>query len=118
MLMGIGASAEGVLAAAPLKVLGGEILTRFKPRSHEDEIAIKECGIKDINRILSAEDLAGGNKLTFTATGVLGGPLIDGVLFKQHRIVTHSIVIRAKSGTVRYITAHHNCTPDHKYCQV
>ena len=117
MLMGIGASAEGVLAATALKVMGGQILVRFKPRSKEDEQAIKKCGIKDIDKILTAEDLASGRELTFTATGVIDGPLLDGVLFKQDRIVTHSIVIRAKSGTVRYITAHHNRTPEHKYYQ-
>lgn len=108
ILMGIGASAEAVLAAAAIKTLGGEILARFKPlkESHLEEI--KKAGIKNINKIYASEDLAKGKQLTFTATGVIEGPLLKGVEFKENTIVTHSIVIRGISGTIRYITTHHH----------
>ncbi|MFA5954654.1 MAG: class II fructose-bisphosphatase [Patescibacteria group bacterium] len=107
VLMGIGGSTEAVLAAAPVKIMGGEILCRFKPRSAEDEKEIRACGIGDINRIFTAEDLAKGDKLTFTATGVVTGPMLQGVLFKSDQIITHSMVLRGASKTLRYITTHH-----------
>ncbi|MBI4050653.1 MAG: class II fructose-bisphosphatase [Candidatus Doudnabacteria bacterium] len=110
MLMGIGASTEGVLAAVAVKILGGELFCRFKPKKPEDEEAIKASGIKDINQILSAEDLAHGKTLTFTATGVIDGPLLEGVRFTNRHIITHSVVMRALSGTIRYITTHHHQT--------
>ena len=108
MLMGIGASAEAVLAAAAIKSLSGEILCRFKPRSDEDKKMIEGMGITDLNKIYNAEDLAKGKDITFTATGVIEGPLLQGVTFTKSRIITHSLVIRAHSGTVRYITTHHH----------
>ncbi len=110
LLMGIGASTEAVLAAAAIKVLGGEILCRFQPRSEADAEAIRQAGITDIHKIFSSEELAKGKQLTFTATGVIDGPLLQGVVFEEHRILTHSVVMRASSGTVRYITAHHHAS--------
>lgn len=107
LLMGIGASTEAVLAAAAVKILGGEILARFKPRNDKDAANIKHHGIKNINKIFNSEMLAHGKQLTFTATGVIDGPLLNGVVFDDHRITTHSVVMRAASGTVRYITTIH-----------
>ena len=107
VLMGIGGSTEAVLAAVPVKIFGGEILCRFKPRDEKDLANIKKHGIDDVNQIFKAEDLAQGKQLTFTATGVIDGPILDGVLFKKDKIITHSMVIRGQSGTVRYLTAHH-----------
>ncbi len=111
LLMGVGGSTEAVLAAAPVKILGGQIFARFKPRSPQDEKEIMEClnadGIKDLNNLFDAESLAKGQQLTFTATGVIEGPLLTGVLFKKDVVITQSVVIRAKSGTIRYITTHH-----------
>ncbi|OGK25758.1 fructose-bisphosphatase, class II [Candidatus Roizmanbacteria bacterium RIFCSPHIGHO2_02_FULL_38_11] len=108
ILMGIGASAEAVLAATAIKILGGEILARFKPQKESHFKEIKEAGIKNLNKIYSSEDLAKGKQLTFTATGVIEGPLLKGVEFQRDTIVTHSMVIRGISGTVRYITTHHH----------
>lgn len=108
VVYGTGGSTEAVLAAVPVKILGGQILCRFKPRSKEDGVAIKKYGIKNINKIFTAEDMAKGRQLTFTATGVIEGPLVKGVEFRHDRTVTHSVVIRAKSGTIRYITTHHD----------
>ena len=108
MLMGIGASAEAVLAATAIKILGGEILARFKPLQESHKKEIEEAGITNLKKIYTSEDLAKGKRLTFTATGVIEGPLLKGVEFKKNTIVTHSLVIRGISGTIRYITAHHH----------
>lgn len=108
ILMGIGASAEAVLAAVAIKIFGGELLCRFAPRSKKDEQKIKEEGILDIMSIFAAHDLARGNELTFTATGVIDGPLLKGVETTSHGTITHSMVLRATSKTLRYIDAVHH----------
>lgn len=107
VLLGIGASAEAVLAAAAIKTLGGEILCRFKPKNEKDVAEIQEMSITDVNKIYNSEDLVKGDEATFTATGVIEGPLLNGVTFTKKHIITHSVVIRAHSGTIRYITTHH-----------
>lgn len=108
ILMGIGASAEAVLAAAAIKILGGEILARFKPLKQAQSEELKQAGIHNPDKIYNSEDLAKGKTLTFTATGIIEGPLLKGVEFKTNSIITHSLVIRGISGTVRYITTHHH----------
>ncbi len=108
LLMGIGGSTEAVLAAVPIKILGGEILCRFKPKKETDITKIKAAGVKNLNTIFSAEDLAKGKELTFTATGVIDGSLLSGVIFNNNKVITHSLVIRGTSGTIRYITTHHH----------
>lgn len=107
MLMGVGGSTEAVLAAVPVKIMGGQLLCRFKPKDEKGIAKIKAAGVKDLQRILTVDDLAKGKLLTFTATGVIDGPLLQGVVVKNDHIVTHSIVIRGASGTVRYMTAEH-----------
>jgi fructose-1,6-bisphosphatase II len=107
LLMGVGASTEAVLAAGAIKILGGEILCRFKPRSDADAKNIRRHGIK-LKKIFRTEDLAQGKRLTFTATGVIDGPLLGGVVFSDRHITTTSVVMRATSGTVRYITTIHH----------
>lgn len=107
--MGIGGSTEGVLAAVAIKILGGEILSRFKPKNKEDEEKIKKImGIKKFKKIYTSDDLAQGNELTFTATGVIDGPLLKGVIYDKERIITHSVVMRGISGTIRYLTTYHH----------
>jgi fructose-1,6-bisphosphatase II len=108
ILMGIGGSTEAVLAAVPIKILGGDILCQFKPKKESDVPKILKAGIKDINKIFTAEDMAQGRELTFTATGVIEGPLLNGVVFGKDKAITHSLVIRGTSGTIRYITTHHH----------
>jgi fructose-1,6-bisphosphatase II len=106
MLMGIGASAEAVLAGVAVKILGGQLLCRFKPKDNHHLELIKKAGL-NTSKIYGVNDLAKGNQLTFTATGVIDGPLLQGVRGIGGTIVTHSIVIRGQSGTIRYITTHH-----------
>ena len=100
MLLGTGGSPEGVLSAAAIKILGGELFGRF---------CDKECN--PIGKVYSADDLAKGNQLTFTATGVIDGPMLQGVRFLSQSITTHSVVMRATSGTIRYITTYHHVKP-------
>lgn len=108
VLMGSGGSTEAVLAAAAVKIMGGQILCRLQPRNDNDKEEIIKSGINDMNKVFSVEDLARGKELTFTATGVIDGPLLSGVVFEKNKIITHSIVIRGISGTTRYITTHHS----------
>ena len=108
MLMGIGASAEAVLAAVAIKILGGRILARFNPLKENHKEKIMKAGIKNLKTVYDESTLAKGRHLTFTATGVIDGPLLSGVIVKKDRIVTHSVVMRSASGTVRYITTHHH----------
>lgn len=108
LLLAIGASAEAVLAATAIKILGGEILARFKPLKNYQKTELEKAGISNLKKIYSSGDLAKGRQLTFTATGIIEGPLLDGVEFKENSIITHSLVIRGISGTVRYITTHHH----------
>ncbi len=108
LLMGTGASAEAVLAAGAIKTLGGEIFCRFNPPNAHHEALLKKFKL-NARKIYSAGDLVKGKIRTFTATGVIDGPLLRGVQFTEHReIITHSLVIRGTSGTVRYITTHHH----------
>jgi len=111
LLMGTGGSTEAVLAAVPLKIFGGGMICRFKPRNAKDEGEVKKylkkIGRANLNQVFHVKDLAQGRQLTFTATGVIDGPMLDGVRFQSDRIITHSIVVRGVSGTVRYITTHH-----------
>lgn len=107
LLMGVGASAEAVLAGTAIKVLGGQLLCRFQAKDENHLLLIKKAGL-NTTKIYSVNDLCKGNQLTFTATGVIDGPLLEGVRFAERFIITHSIVIRAQSGTIRYVTTHHH----------
>jgi len=107
MLLGSGGSAEAVLAAVAVKILGGEILARLKPRNDADRKEMEEMGLDD-KTIFTSEDLAHGDNLTFTATGVIDGPMLPGVIFNPNSILTHSVVMRSVSKTVRYLTTYHH----------
>ena len=107
LLIAVGGSAEAVIAAAAIKILGGEVLCRFKAKDEHHAALIKESGL-NTKKVYAAKDLAKGEALTFTATGVIDGPLLQGVRFTERGIITHSMVIRGASGTVRYITTQHH----------
>jgi fructose-1,6-bisphosphatase II len=106
VLMGIGGAPEGVITAAAVRCIGGDMQGRLKPRNDEEIVRARKMGILDINRIYSAEELAKG-EVMFAATGVTTGDFLRGVRFYAKGCETHSIVMRSKSGTVRYITATH-----------
>lgn len=106
VMMGIGGSTEAVLAAAAVKLMGGEILARFKPKDEKHAKLVSGAGY-NTETIYTSEDLAKGTDLGFTATGVIDGPLLSGVKIVDGITVTHSMVVRGPSETVRYITTHH-----------
>lgn len=107
VLMGIGGAPEGVLAAAALQCLGGDMQGRLKPRNDQEVERVRRMGIKDIDRIHRIADLAKGNDIMFAATGATDGDLLRGVRFFGGGARTHSVVMRYRSGTVRFIEATH-----------
>jgi len=114
IMLGSGGAPEGVLAAVALKCLGGEFQGRLLPQNAEELERCKKMGIGDVSRILMMEDLVKGDDAIFAATGVTDGELLKGVRYKGDMGTTHSMVMRAKSGTVRFIEGKHslNKKPD------
>ena len=110
--MGIGGSPEAVLAAAAIKCLGGEILARIWPRDEEERASLKAAGYGEdaIRRVHSTEDMARGDGIVFAATGITDNAMLRGVRVDGHIAKTHSVVMRARSHTVRYISALHDLT--------
>lgn len=107
VLMGIGGAPEGVLTAAALRCLGGDMQARFKPVNDQEVEKLRRAGLREIDRVLTITDLARGGEVTFTATGVTDGDLLKGVRFFGGGAKTHSVVMRCQSGTVRFIEATH-----------
>ncbi|MEI8190078.1 MAG: class II fructose-bisphosphatase [candidate division NC10 bacterium] len=107
ILMGIGGAPEGVLAAAALQCLGGDMQGRLRPRNDQEVEQARRVGVKDIERIYRIGDLVSGTELMFAATGVTDGDLLRGVRFFGGGARTHSVVIRRRSGTTRFIEATH-----------
>jgi len=107
ILMGIGGSSEAVLAAAAMRCLGGELLCRWKPKDEKHIKRLNDAGVTDFSTIFKSSDLAKGDDISFTATGVVSGPLADGVLFTADEIVTHSVVMSTDPRTVRFIKTKH-----------
>ena len=107
LLMGIGASAEAVLASVAIKCLGGDFQARLAPKDEAQKEELREIGINDLNEILTLDDLAEGEDLTFTATGVIDGPLLKGVRVTANHCITHSVVMCVRTGTVRFLETHH-----------
>lgn len=108
ILMGIGGAPEGVLAAAALKCLGGEIQGKLVPSTDEEVARCDRMGITDLNRVFYMDDFCSGDDAIFAATGVTDGELLKGVQFKGNKATTETIVMRAKSGTVRFIDGEHS----------
>ena len=106
MLIGIGGTPEGVTAAAALKAMGGEIIGRLHPRNDEERKAA-EAGGYDCSRVLTTDDLVRGDDVFFAATGVTDGELLRGVRYDTYGARSHSLVMRSRSGTIRYIDTHH-----------
>jgi len=111
--MGSGGAPEGVLAAAALRCIGGQMQGRLLFRNDDEIGRARKWGIKDLNRKYNILDLARGNVM-FAATGVTTGPFLKGVRRFPGGAVTHSMVMRSKSNTVRYIEAHHTFEHDGK----
>ncbi|MBX5436131.1 MAG: class II fructose-bisphosphatase [Alicyclobacillaceae bacterium] len=109
ILLGSGGAPEGVLAAAALMCLGGDMQARLLPENEEQRQRCYAMGIRDVNQVLTLQDLIRGDDVIFAATGVTDGELLKGVRFTgQSRATTHSLVMRAKTGTVRFVETVHD----------
>jgi fructose-1,6-bisphosphatase II / sedoheptulose-1,7-bisphosphatase len=109
LYVGSGGAPEGVLAAAALRCIGGQMQGRLIFRNDDERGRATRIGITDFNRKYGLLDLAKGDVM-FAATGVTGGTMLQGVRRFSGGALTHSMVMRSKSGTVRFIEAHHNLT--------
>jgi fructose-1,6-bisphosphatase class II len=114
VLFGIGGAPEGVIAAAALQCMGGDFQGILKPRNNDEIERARKMGIDDMNRVLKIDDLARGNVM-FCATGVTDGNFLDGVVFKPWGCLTHSLVMRSESGTIRHIRAEHHFDKKPRY---
>jgi fructose-1,6-bisphosphatase II len=106
LLMGIGGTPEGVIAAAALKCVGGGVQGKLWPRSDEERQQLIDAGF-DLDRVLMTDDLVSGQDVFVAATGVTSGALLNGVKYTQSGAITDSIVMRSRSGTVRRVEATH-----------
>ncbi len=106
ILMGIGGAPEAVLTAAALKCLGGEIQCKIWPRNDEERARLAELGL-DPKQVLTTRDLVRGENVVVAATGITSGEFLRGVEYFGGGARTHSVVMRSRSGTVRYIDATH-----------
>ena len=106
-VMGSGGAPEGVLAAAALKCIGGEILGRLRFRSEEERARARTMGITDENKVYRTDELASGKDIRFVATGVTDGELLQGVRFFAHGARTHTVLLDARMGKVRFINTQH-----------
>ncbi|MBV9309368.1 MAG: class II fructose-bisphosphatase [Solirubrobacterales bacterium] len=108
LLWGIGGTPEGVISAAAIKCIGGQLLGRLWPRDESERSAAIEAGY-DLNRVLTCDDLVAGNDVFFSATGVTDGDVLQGVRYQgDSGASTQSLVMRSRSGTVREISARHD----------
>jgi fructose-1,6-bisphosphatase II len=108
LLWGIGGTPEGVISAAAIKCLGGQLLGRLWPRDERERAAAKDAGY-DLERVLGCEDLVKGEDVFFSATGVTDGDMLQGVRYPSAGgASTESLVMRSRSGTVRRVTARHD----------
>ena len=106
LLMGIGGTPEGIIAACAMKCLGGVIQGRLKPRSEEERERAQAANL-DLNQVLTTNDLVSGNDVFFAATGITDGELLKGVRFAPKGITSNSIVMRSRSQTIRLIESEH-----------
>jgi fructose-1,6-bisphosphatase II len=106
LLLGIGGTPEGVLAAAAIKATGGAILGRLWPRDDAERAQVVAAGLDPV-RVLTTDDLVGSDNCFFAATGVTDGDILRGVRFERGTAVTQSMVMRSRSGTVRVLDARH-----------
>ena len=110
LYVGIGGSPEGILTAAALKSLGGGMLLRMHPRDEPERQEILAGGETELDRVFDIDDLVSGSSAIFCATGISDSALVPGVKLVGKKAITHSILMRAKSRTVRYIRAVHDLT--------
>jgi fructose-1,6-bisphosphatase II len=116
VLMGIGGAPEGVISAAAIRCVGGDMQARLQLRDDAERAPARGTGIDDLEKVLTAEDLAGGHVM-FAATGVTNGDFLKGVRFTGDGAHSHSVVMRSKTGTLRFVDTFHrfNRSPDYEW---
>ena len=108
LLWGIGGTPEGVISAAAIKCIGGQLIGRLWPRGDEERAAAVDAGY-DLDRVLDCDDLVSGEDVFFSATGVTDGDVLEGVRYQGDRgATTESLVMRSRTGTVRRVSARHD----------
>jgi fructose-1,6-bisphosphatase II len=107
LLWGIGGTPEGVISAASIKCMGGQMLGRLWPRNDEEKQALVDAGY-DLDEVLDVDRLVSGNDVFFAASGVTDGDVLDGVHYTATGATTESLVMRSRSGTVRRVSARHD----------
>ena len=105
--MGVGGAPEGVLAAAALQCIGGQMQTRLVINNEDEKIRAEKIGIKDLNKKYSLDELAHGD-IIFSATGVTEGTMVRGVRSNQNKYITHSLVLRTGESSSQYIETYHD----------
>lgn len=107
MVVGTGGAPEGVLAAAALKCAGGDMQARLKPGNEEEIRRCHEMGVKDVNQVLTIDDLVRTDDVIFAATAITRGNLLNPIQYFPGGARTHTIVMRSKTGTVRFLDTIH-----------
>ncbi len=117
ILLGIGGTPEGIIAAAAIRCMGGAIQGRLAPKDDAERRRALDAG-HDLDRVLGTHDLVSGENVFFCATGITDGDLLRGVRYRGGGCATQSIVMRSKSGTVRMIDAHHRMEKLQEYSTI
>ena len=104
--LGIGGARQGVLSAAAISCIGGHMQGKLVIRSTDEERLANGCGISDMSQVYSGHDMASGD-ITFATTGITTGPMLRGIHQYQGVKISHSMVLRHRTGTLRYIESHH-----------
>jgi fructose-1,6-bisphosphatase II len=117
MLIGIGGTPEGIIAACAMKCMGGLIQGRLWPRNDEERQKALDAG-HDLDQVLSTEDLVSGDDCFFVATGITDGELLRGVRYRSSIARTHSLVMRSRSGTIRSIESEHQLSKLRAYSAI
>ncbi|MFP5335126.1 MAG: class II fructose-bisphosphatase [Actinomycetes bacterium] len=117
LMLGIGGTPEGIIAACALKCMGGVIQGRLWPKDDEERQKAIDAG-HDLDRVLTTDDLVRGDNCYFVGTGITDGNLLKGVRYRRGTITTQSIVMRSKSGTIRVVDAEHQAKKLHAYSSI
>ncbi|MEJ7741454.1 MAG: class II fructose-bisphosphatase [Nocardioidaceae bacterium] len=117
LLLGVGGTPEGIIAACAMKALGGVIQGRLWPTDDDERQRAIDAG-HDLSRVLSTDDLVGGDDCFFVATGITDGELLRGVRYAHFGATTHSLVMRSRSGTIRSIISEHQFAKLSRYSSV
>jgi len=106
MLLGIGGSQQGIMTAAALRCAAGDMQARLIARNSDEADKARDCGVRDLAKIYTIEEMAAGSVM-FAGTGVTNGDYLRGVRFYRGGAITHSVVMRSRTHTIRFLTSSH-----------